>query len=219
MKDTKPSTKKHQEGYRQAQKNEAMRLLKEDTILGELQHAATSICENIDSLRTVLKQHYNMNVVYSTYRNMIAVTQLMEYIESGVASTLEGSHGAYAQYLQDIRANRICSKLDDISRQLDLITQNQTKLATLLSNIVKIVGEIDETLGQNLKTVQNIESKLSGMEHSMFEANEYLKLVLPELNRIADSTHITAFNSKVIALNDYRQAEISSWRLEYPQND
>lgn len=53
-----------------------------------------------------------MWVVYPTYRNMIAVTQLMEYIESGVASTLEGSDGANSQYLQDVRTNRICSILN-----------------------------------------------------------------------------------------------------------
>lgn len=61
---------------------------------------------------------YSANIIYRDFRNLIAVSQILAYLEMGVADTLEGPNGAYKEYLKDVRTKRICNKLEDLQTEI-----------------------------------------------------------------------------------------------------
>ena len=59
-----------------------------------------------------LQRLYAQNAVRPSFRNLIAVNQLHEYFEREACDQLEGPDGAYARYLWDVYANRVCGSMD-----------------------------------------------------------------------------------------------------------
>ena len=89
------------------------------------QESTKSVYENTE--RT-LKQYYDRNILFAKYRNLIAVSSIYEYLQSGRCSTLEGYEGAYNIFENELRLNLIVTKLDDIIYRLDSIRDNQYML-------------------------------------------------------------------------------------------
>lgn len=69
-------------------------------------------------LENVRERLYSANIIYPDFRNLVAVSQILAYLEMGIADTLEGPNGAYKEYLKDIRVGRICNKLDDLQMEI-----------------------------------------------------------------------------------------------------
>ncbi len=61
---------------------------------------------------------YDLDIIYPPFRNIMAVTQLLAYLEMGISDSLEGSDGAYAQYMQDVRVGRICGELSSLRSEV-----------------------------------------------------------------------------------------------------
>lgn len=98
--------------------------------------------KNISSCTQTLEKMYHMDIIHFKYRNLVAVAQLYEYIETGRASTLEGHEGAYNIYEHELRQNMIIDRLDRISEQLEEIAANQSKIYSAICESNMLLGQI-----------------------------------------------------------------------------
>ena len=82
----------------------------------------------------VLKDFYSLNILYKKYQNMknsysfIAVSSFLDYIKSGMCSTLEernGGDGAYNKFEDLYIRNEIKCTLDKILANLESVRENQ----------------------------------------------------------------------------------------------
>ena len=80
------------------------------------------------TLKTSLYNLYAKNVIYAKYRNLVTVSTLYEYIDSGRCFELEGPNGAYNLYEGELRADIIISSLNNIISNLESIRNNQYTL-------------------------------------------------------------------------------------------
>lgn len=121
----------------------------------------------------ILKQLYDLNIIYPKYRNFVAVTTFYEYFESGRCNTLQGHEGAYNIYENEIRLNVIITKLDDIIERLDEIRSNQYAIHNAVCEGNRIANNIYQ---QAIKT--------SG-----------------KIDLISENSAITSYNSMITAKN------------------
>ena len=80
------------------------------------------------SLEIALQKHYEQNVVFPKYRNMVAITTINEYLMSGRCYELEGPNGAYNLYEMELRQNIVIGQLSSIISSLEQIRNNQFSL-------------------------------------------------------------------------------------------
>jgi hypothetical protein len=98
-----------------------------------------NINKDLDDVEKTLNNYYDVGVIYPKYRNLIAITTFIEYLESGRCKSLYGYTGCYNVYEQEIRQNAIISKLDQVLIQLEQIKKIQfaTYLAIAQSNALQ----------------------------------------------------------------------------------
>lgn len=84
--------------------------------------------EVLEELELALQKHYEQNVIFPKYRNMVAVTTINEYLMSGRCYELEGPNGAYNLYETELRQNIIIGQLSSIINGLEQIRNNQFSL-------------------------------------------------------------------------------------------
>lgn len=82
----------------------------------------------LTSLEAALTEHYNQNVIFPKYRDMVAITTINEYLMSGRCYELEGPNGAYNLYEMELRQNIIIGQLSSIVSSLEQIKKNQFSL-------------------------------------------------------------------------------------------
>ena len=86
-------------------------------------------CEkNIKDTEEILQHLYEMGSFFPKYRNLVAVSQIYEYILSGRCTELGGFQGAYNLYEQETRMDIVIMQLDDIYEELEEIKENQYML-------------------------------------------------------------------------------------------
>ena len=103
-----------------------------------------TIIENANSkLQNTLTRAYNKNIIYDKYRNLIAISTMSEYFETGRCDSLGGPNGAYNLFEQEIRQNIIINNLNDILVKLDTIKNNQYLLYKELVGIGKAVATVN----------------------------------------------------------------------------
>ena len=84
--------------------------------------------EVLETLEAALQKLYDENVVFAKYRNMVAITTINEYLESGRCYELEGPNGAYNLYEMELRQNIVIGQLSNIIDNLEQIRSNQFSL-------------------------------------------------------------------------------------------
>ena len=108
--------------------------------------------EALKSLENALSKLYEDNIIFSKYRNLVAITAINEYLESGRCFELEGPNGAYNLYEMELRQNIIIGQLSNIISNLEQIKNNQytlyeelTKANNTVEQIVYELKELNET--------------------------------------------------------------------------
>lgn len=104
-----------------------------------------------------LKQYYSVDIIYPKYRYLTAVASFYEYFCSGRCSKLEGHEGAYNIFEEELLHKLILSKLDDIIKRLDDISNNQHMLYTALRENNKKVDHLYGVMSCAADSLQNIE--------------------------------------------------------------
>ena len=117
---------------KKAQKSQDNSVLQENLTKAErvkkLEKQERNILKELRETEKVLGKVYGLDVIYKKYRDLVAVTTIQEYFESGRCSSLYGYTGAYNIYENEVRQNTIISRLDDILISLDQIKQGQYAL-------------------------------------------------------------------------------------------
>lgn len=96
----------------------------------------------LTALENALQNLYSANVIFPKYRNLVAITTINEYLESGRCSTLEGAEGAYNLYEMEMRQNIVIGQLSSIISNLEQIRSNQYSLYQELTKANQTVDEI-----------------------------------------------------------------------------
>ena len=96
----------------------------------------------------LLKEYYDLDVVFPKYRNMIAVCTMCEYLQTGRCSELTGPNGAYNLYESELRQNLIINRLEAVVSQLEQIKTNQyylyNELQTANKKIARVSGQLSD---------------------------------------------------------------------------
>lgn len=98
--------------------------------------------------KNLLREYYDVGMIYPKYQNMVAVCSIYEYFQCGVCDRLTGHEGAYNKFDSEILLNRIICKMDDILKSLDSIKNNQYMLYSAIQNgnqnVQRLISKTDE---------------------------------------------------------------------------
>ena len=193
-----------------------------------------------EALRASLQKLYGMNILHERFQNQMAVYQLKEYLEMGIADKLEGVDGAYRVYLEDLRTDRIVNTIDAfrimVSQKLDQIIVNQQisisnqqnmmarmKMANQsLNNIYSSLEQGFNYLGRNLDNVNanlnqtlasnaTLSNKLSSMESSRKESQ---RMIAESQQQMLKTVQVSAYNQYLID----RQNHVDSYLFRMLEN-
>lgn len=118
--------------------------------------------ELLEALEKALCDHYASNLLFAKYRNLVAVTTIDEYLQSGRCDTLAGSGGAYNLYEMELRQNIIIGQLSSVLDNMEQIKANQYTLYQELSAANNSIHEIISDL-QVLKSVSKLNAYFSAV--------------------------------------------------------
>lgn len=135
----------------------------------------------LEDTKQLLAKLYEKDVIFSKYRNMIAICTMYEYFASGRCSELTGANGAYNMYEQELLQNRIINQLEQVNFNLEQVKQNQYILYQAIS----------ET------------------NHALQEISSEVKGIVNAVTDIAISSRITAYCSQITAINAQAQTYIA----------
>lgn len=129
-----------------------------------------------ERIKQELQQLYSRDVLHVSFRNMVAVNQIREYLDMGVCDALEGPTGAYSQYLQDVRVNRICTSIDELKRSLlhalNQIAMNQSILVSEMRKMNENINQMQASIDQGFAGIQqqmNRAQQMAAVQTSQLE--------------------------------------------------
>ncbi len=133
------SNKAEMEAYQRRLAEEESRLKKESDVKNKLK-------KRLSESRKVLKQLYDVGIIFPKYRNFVAMNMICEYLQSGRCDKLTGSDGAYNLYESELRARIIIEKLDDIIDELEDIKSNQYLVYSAIKETNAFLSEISDEM-------------------------------------------------------------------------
>lgn len=118
------------------------------------------------NLEEALISLYEEGIIYSKYRNLVAVSTIYEYLASGRCDQLEGPNGAYNLYEMELRQNIVIGQLSTITEHLEQIKKNQYTLYYEIQNanrnsesmLSSIGDDVKFSAYQNAATAKNVET-------------------------------------------------------------
>jgi len=117
----------------------------------EIDNAKLLLKAQLIVMNVPLKNLYDMNVLYPKYRNLIAVSSITEYLDSGRCKDLEE---AYGEYEQESRQDRIIHKLDVIIQKLDEIEKMQYRLFIEMSRVNQNLSNIKSAIHDGFRILE-----------------------------------------------------------------
>lgn len=136
--------------------------------------------------KTSLASMYDVNIVYSKYRNLPMLCSIYEYLASGRVDTLEGTNGAYNLLELEMRLDRIITKLDVVIEQLYRICDNQNMLYTVIVEANSETKNLVSMTGQLIDNVYSLQECVDGNTRDLVSA----------LNEQKKTSAITAYSTE-----------------------
>ena len=165
--------------------DEEERLKKEAWLKNMLNSEKRKMNRRLEDSIQNLQMVYSKNICYEKYRNIIAVCSIYEYLASKRCYQLVGPDGCYNLFEQEIRADLIILKLDEIINKLDQIQKNQNKLYWAISDSNRNSKNMIEATNKMLDTLYAANSKLDGMSKGISELNKQTAIEAYNTERIA----------------------------------
>ena len=154
-----------------------------------------------DETRSRLETLYSVNIIHPKYRGLVPVGSLYEYIDTGRCETLEGAQGAYNIYENEVRLDRITTRMDVIAAKLDAIQGTQYMIYNAVVEGNRRTAELLESVSADMRlaaeTSRETAQRLGSLEDSA-------KTLAAAGKGIAENSKIAAYN-----------AERSAKELEY----
>lgn len=166
--------------------------IKNELIETEIKEAEKTLSETYKALNEL----YSYDVIFSKYRNFVAVSTFYEYLSSGRCTTLEGADGAYNIYESEIRANMMISQLSQVITSLDKIQQNQFVIYSAIQESNRNLAKLNNSMNSAVSALNSIDITTKNMNSTM--------------EKIAEHTAISAYNSSVTAFYSKKNAELTN---------
>lgn len=135
------------------------------------------ILPTINETEKAMELFYSKDIIHPKYRNMVAVAQIYEYLDTGRCTELEGPNGAYNLFEKELKEKKIIDKLDIIIDQLAVL--NET------------MSYISNSLDRANSLTQNIVWSLNSIETNT-------AITASNTALIAYNTQCTSFNSELL---------------------
>lgn len=145
---------------------------------------------------------YDLNVVYEKFRDPVAEFQLAEYLRMGLVNSLEGPHGGYAFYLNELHANRICGSIQELQRSME---NRLDELIDRMSSLAEQLRKANQRLHQVRSAVFDCcEAMRSGFAATTDHISRMSDDVREELDRqarpIRDAVQRSEYNQYLEAM-------------------
>ncbi len=145
-----------------------------------------NVNKDLEDTEKALKKYYDVDVIYPKYRNLIAITTFIEYLESGRCKSLYGYTGCYNVYEQELRQNTIIGKLDQVLVKLDEIKKAQyaTFMAIQMSNAIQsaFVNTCNDMLNEQKRANATLEAQ--AQDTKIIKRNNEIISTISTLNYI-----------------------------------
>ena len=146
----------------------------------------SNVKKDLKDVEKTMSQYYDLDVIYPKYRNLVALTTFIEYLESGRCKSLYGYTGCYNVYEQELRQNTIIGKLDQVLVQLDQIKKVQfaTYLAIQQSNAIQsaMLNTCNEMLDETRR--ENAMLEAQAQDNKIIKRNSEITSTISTLNYI-----------------------------------
>lgn len=165
------------------------------------------------TLKELLKGKYELysyNIIYSKYREPIALAAFDEYLSSGRCTSLRGACGAYSLFESEQRSNTIISKLNDVLESLEEIKANQRSIYFLMCDMKKDLESLNKKTDSLLQVVQSINFNTSALLDSVEQLGSTATSMDAHLEGIAKNTKAIAYNTAVTAYYSKANAELTN---------
>ena len=145
-----------------------------------------NVNNDLEDTEKTLKKYYDLDVIYPKYRNLVAITTFIEYLESGRCKSLYGYTGCYNVYEQELRQNTIIGKLDQVLVKLDEIKKAQyaTFMAIQMSNAIQsaFVNTCNDMLNEQRRANATLEAQ--AQDTKIIKRNNEIISTISTLNYI-----------------------------------
>ena len=166
-----------------------------------------------------LRHLYEKNIIYSKYRNLVALSYIADYLESGIADELSGPNGAYAQYENDARTQKICNSIEELK---EIVESGFSNVLHAQSQIYQALVEIRGGVYQIQRSVDNVYSALgqaaSTLGTLLKNEQEFSERTSQQLAQIRQAAEVTAKDTSMIAFNQYIDAKMRGVDAYYTLN-
>lgn len=158
--------------YTAAVKEDEMRVEAELTEKSSLIPIVNEMQDRLDETVQVLNQYYSKDIIFPKYRNLIAICSFYEYFMSGRCNTLTGHEGAYNIFENEVRLERICTKLDEVVERLEDIKSNQYVLYDAIQEGNRITERlVEESVRQSRIAERTAENTALAAHYAEIAAN------------------------------------------------
>ncbi|MBQ2952804.1 MAG: hypothetical protein IJE07_04545 [Clostridia bacterium] len=167
-----------------------------------------------DGMRILLDKLYAQDIIFNDFRNLVAVFQIRAYLQMGVCDGLEGTGGAYAMYLNDVRTARITDSIHDL--KASLTSAIRSLQGTLMQELRTVNGNLTELGSSMSRSMEGISRQMQQMHRLQQAGTAQMSAHLAEANR-----HLVSMrdNTAVIAHNQYveqRLRNVDAYLLRHP---
>lgn len=132
------------------------------------------VAAELKETEQALDQFYSVNVLYSKYQNMVAVSTIYEYLASERCYGLTGHEGAYNLYESEIRLGYIIGKLDNIDQNIHEMKHGQQMLYRAVQESRQASERLLQQEIHNGKMLQDIRESARVAEYSRQQAADRL---------------------------------------------
>ncbi len=178
--------KKYKKESNEIEEHNNMQLSKYESQKTIIDTRKKSIDSDLEDVEKTLDKLYSLDIIYIKYRNLVAVTTFIEYLESGRCKSLYGYTGCYNVYEQELRQNTIIGKLDQVLIQLDQIKKVQfaTYLAIQQSNALQssLLNTCNQMLDASTKEAALLEAQ--AQDNKIIKRNSEIISTISALNYI-----------------------------------
>ncbi len=164
------------------------RVIAENNKKEELLYSKEALIKKHKETKENLAHFYNVADIYETYRNIVAICYIYEYLKSGICDQLTGRDGAYMTFKYEMYEKLKIEKLDTIASKLeqlhfDNLTLNNTmeKINSKCNNLISEISELKITQAEATKRNEELINNLG--------------------NRIDNATNRISYQNAVIAYN------------------
>ncbi len=150
-----------------------------DTFRNQLCKEIVQMKDELECIRGQVEKIYNERDIPHQVRSMIAAHSILDYLEMGVCTELEGRDGAFAQFLEDVRVNKICSKLDDV---VDAVNNLSRSVQGMTNAILSAQASLCEEIRQTRNRLDSFASDVHADMERIASQNELRQSSLDKLN-------------------------------------